>query len=199
MRSREKLNRPSLNISLALSLFTSCYNQLRPWRPQLILIDIPGLVGLETRGTTTRDLELVTEITKYYIKQERTICLAAVSAATDYATQSILRKVRKLDKRGDRTLSVITKSDIPANRSGLQKGYIELTQNQDIFFELGWHIVKNRTWEEKDASLAERKASETSIFRSTNWKCLPSESVGIDALRISLLLFEHVKKELPML
>lgn len=109
--------------------------------------------------------------------------------------------VRDIDPEGERTLGVITKPDIPPAGSGSEETYIELAQNFDIVFKLGWHVVKNRTFKEKNASLAERRILEDTFFRTTNWKCLPKESVGVEALkrRLSVLLFEHVKKELPNL
>ncbi|TVY46721.1 Interferon-induced GTP-binding protein [Lachnellula occidentalis] len=172
-----------------------------PGRPQLTLVDIPGLIGAETKATTKADIALVAGITKHYIEQPRTICLAVVSAATDYANQTILERVREVDPEGERTLGVITKPDIPPAGSGLEKSYIELARNEDIFFKLGWHVVKNRKFDERDASLEERNQFESSFFVTSNWSCLPPESVGIEALRrrLSILLFEHVKKELPKL
>ncbi|KAF4637861.1 hypothetical protein G7Y89_g215 [Cudoniella acicularis] len=170
-------------------------------RPQLTLVDIPGLIGTETKVTTKADIALVAEITQHYISQARTICLAVVSAATDYANQTILEKVREVDPEGDRTLGVITKPDVPPGGSGSEQAYIELAQNEDIFFKLGWHVVKNRHFNERDATLAERNSLEEIFFRTTNWKTLPKESVGVEALRrrLSSLLFDHVKKELPNL
>jgi len=56
-----------------------------PSRPQLTLVDLPGLVQTETRGVTEEDVQLITEITDSYISQHRTICLAVVSATNDYA------------------------------------------------------------------------------------------------------------------
>ncbi|KAK7178351.1 dynamin family protein [Paraphaeosphaeria sporulosa] len=172
-----------------------------PSRPQLTLVDLPGLIQNETKGVTKADVELVQEITDRYISQSRTICLAVVSATNDYANQGILSKVRKVDPDGERTLGVITKPDrLPAG-SGTESAYITLARNEDIFFKLGWHVVKNRSFEEGNNSFLERNASEASYFRASNFKCLPKESVGIDTLRerLSRLLFEHVKQELPKL
>ena len=47
----------------------------------------------------------------------------------------------------------------------------------------------------------ERNAAEERYFRTSNFKCLPADCVGIDALRVRLskLLFEHVRQELPKL
>jgi len=172
-----------------------------PSRPQLTLVDLPGLIQNETKGVTKADVGLVQEITDRYISQSRTICLAVVSATNDYANQGILSKVRKVDPDGERTLGVITKPDrLPAG-SGTESAYITLARNEDIFFKLGWHVVKNRSFEEGNDSFLERNASEASYFRTSNFKRLPKESVGIDALRerLSRLLFEHIKQELPQL
>jgi GTPase SAR1 family protein len=172
-----------------------------PARPQLTLVDIPGLIATSTRGVTKADVDMVAEITDHYIKQHRTICLAVVSATNDYANQKILEKVRDVDPDGDRTLGIITKPDGVAPGSGAEKGYLELARNEDIFFKLGWHVLKNRKFEEREFSLVERNASEATFFRTSNFKTLPPSCVGIDALRsrLSLLLFEHVKRELPKL
>ena len=172
-----------------------------PCRPQLTLVDIPGLIQTETKGVTKADVRIVAEITDQYITQQRTICLAVVSGANDHANQMILTKVREVDPRGDCTLGIITKPDrLPANSASESK-FIELAGNQDIFFKLGWHVLKNRSFEEKDFSLLERNAAEDTYFRISNFKVLPAQTLGIDTLRtrLSQLLFEHVKKELPKL
>ncbi|KAH9882661.1 hypothetical protein J1614_000897 [Plenodomus biglobosus] len=172
-----------------------------PSRPQLTLVDLPGLIQNETKGVTMADVELVREITDRYISQPRTIVLAVVSATNDYANQGILTKARKVDPDGERTLGIITKPDrLPAG-SGSESAYINLARNEDIFFKLGWHVVKNRSFEEGANSFAERNAAEAFYFRHSNFSCLPKGTVGIDSLRerLSKLLFEHVKQELPKL
>ena len=72
-----------------------------PDRPQLTLVDIPGLIQSSTKGVSDADVAMVAEITDHYIKQPRTICLAVVSATNDAANQSILRRVRKFDPQGE--------------------------------------------------------------------------------------------------
>lgn len=172
-----------------------------PSRPQLTLVDIPGLINTNTKGITKADVEVVGEITDQYIKQPRTICLAVVSAASDPANQKILTKVREVDPDGDRTLGIITKPDRLPSGSGSENAYIELAKNHNVFFKLGWHVLKNRTFEERDFDLVERNMSETTYFRTSNFKSLPEHCVGINTLRnrLSVLLFEHVKQELPKL
>ncbi|TAQ90934.1 hypothetical protein B7494_g709 [Chlorociboria aeruginascens] len=172
-----------------------------PNRPQLTLVDIPGLIQTSTKGVSDKDIETIAEITEYYIKQHRTICLAVISAKNDAANQSILRRVRNVDPDGERTLGIITKPDTLSAGSGSESKFLELARNEDVFFKLGWHVLKNRAFEEGNSSLEERNASETIYFRKSNFKTLPKDNVGIDALRIRLshLLFEHIKQELPNL
>lgn len=172
-----------------------------PARPQLTLVDLPGLIQTETKGVTKADVSLVAEITDHYISQPRTICLAVVAATTDYANQGILTKVRKVDPKGERTLGIITKPDRLPSGSGSEKSYIDLAGNKDVFFKLGWHVIKNRAFEETSSTFLERNASEAHYFSTSNFKSLPKDCVGIDSLRkrLSHQLFEHVKQELPRL
>lgn len=172
-----------------------------PNRPQLTLVDLPGIIQAETKDATKADVELVSEITETYIRQPRTICLAVVSATNDYANQPILTKVRNFDPKGDRTLGIITKPDRLPPGSGAELAFLQLAQNEDIFFKLGWHVLKNRSYEEANFSFLERNESEASYFRKSTFNSLPAESMGIYSLvaRLSKLLFTHVQKELPKL
>ena len=109
--------------------------------------------------------------------------------------------MREVDPDGERTLGIITKPDRLPSGSGSETAYIELAKNNDVFFKLGWHVLKNRTFEERDFDLMERNMAEAAYFRTSNFKVLPEHCVGVDPLRsrLSVLLFEHVKQELPKL
>jgi hypothetical protein len=172
-----------------------------PSRPQLTLVDIPGLIQSSTKGVSDADVALVAEITQRYISQPRTICLAVISATNDAANQPILNKVRQFDPEGARTLGIITKPDRLSPGSGSETKFLELARNEDVYFRLGWHVLKNRSYEQRDCSLEDRNFAESAYFSTSNFKTLPANNLGIDALRIRLsqLLFEHVKQELPKL
>lgn len=172
-----------------------------PQRPQLTLVDIPGLIQTSTKGVSDSDVAMVAQITDHYIKQPRTICLAVISATNDAANQPILQRVRSFDPQGDRTLGVITKPDRLSAGSGSETKFLELARNEDVFFKLGWHVIKNRKFEETSCSIEQRNSSERFFFSTSRFSTLPKENVGIDALRVRLsyLLFEHVKNELPRL
>jgi len=172
-----------------------------PLRPQLTLVNIPGLIQTSTKGVSDADVDLVADITDNHIQPSRTICLAVISATNDAANQSILRKVHLVDPKGDRTLGVITKPDrIPA-ASGSESKFLELTCNEDVFFKLGWHVLNNRSFNQANSSFDERNSSKAKYFRTSNFNSLAKENVGINSLRTrrSLLLFEHVKLKLPKL
>ncbi len=172
-----------------------------PSRPQLTLVDLPGLIQNETKGVTGADVDMVKEITDHYISSSRTICLAVIAATNDYANQGILTKVHKVDEKGERTLGIITKPDRLSRGSGSEKAYLALARNEDVFFSLGWHVLKNRAYEEGASSFLERNMSEAAYFRTSNFKTLHRDCVGIDSLRsrLSQLLFNHIKQELPKL
>jgi hypothetical protein len=172
-----------------------------PTRPHLTLVDLPGLISSATNEATEADVETVAQITEHYISQSRTICLAVISAKNDVANQQILKRVRKHDPDGERTLGIITKPDTLDAGSGNEQAFITLAKNENVKFKLGWHVVRNRKFEESNYSLQQRNTKENNWFRTSNFKVLPKDIVGVERLRTRLaaLLFEHVKKELPKL
>ena len=136
-----------------------------------------------------------------YIKEERTIILAVVSAKNDYANQIILKKCRQFDPKGARTLGVITKPDYLRAGSENESNWLGLAQNRDVVFELGWHMLKNRADDQVQWSTAQRNAEERAFFNAGNYRPVPQCAKGIAALRerLSKLLFDHLKRELPAL
>ncbi|KAG8628621.1 hypothetical protein KVT40_002486 [Elsinoe batatas] len=171
-----------------------------PTRPQLTLVDLPGLIHSETKQQTREDVKLITELVEEYIKEKRTIVLAVVSAKNDYANQIVLNKARDLGA-ADRTLGIVTKTDVLEPGTENEKTWIDLAQNKDVLFGLGWHMLRNRTPKEMDKSLDYRDKTETQFFSSGNYRSLERDMLGIEALRTRLsdLLYEHLTKELPEL
>lgn len=172
-----------------------------PTRPQLTVVDLPGLIQANTKGVNTPDRQMVEEITDRYIRQSRTICLAVVAATHDYANQTILTKVREADPEGKRTLGVITKPDRLEPGSGRESAFLSLARNEDIHFAHGWHVMKNRKFEEKDCSIQERNQLEDAWWPTSSLGRLPAETRGVKALRLrlSILLFDAIKEVLPTL
>ncbi len=170
-------------------------------RPQLTLIDLSRLVQTETREVIEENVQLVIEIIDHYISQPRTICLTVISTINDYANQDILKKIRKVDPKEDRTLDIITKLDRLSFGSDSESAFLDLARNDDIFFKLGWHVLKNRSYEESSSSFEQRNISEINYFRRSKFFILSKECVEITSLRnrLSQLLFDHVKQKLSKL
>lgn len=64
-----------------------------PDRRPLTLVDLPGWINTPTMHHTEEDMKLIQELIKDYIKQERTVILAIISAKSDLATQTNLTQV----------------------------------------------------------------------------------------------------------
>ncbi|KAI0449149.1 P-loop containing nucleoside triphosphate hydrolase protein [Xylaria acuta] len=76
----------------------------------------------------------------------------------------ITMKIRKYDPKGERTLGIITKVDDVPVGSGKEAKLLELAKNEVVFFKLGWHVVKNRKFQERCFTIEERNASEAKFF-----------------------------------
>ncbi|KAI7531252.1 hypothetical protein KC331_g14216, partial [Hortaea werneckii] len=153
-----------------------------PGRPHLTLVDLPGLIHSENKMQSKDDVELIRGLVDDYLKEKRTIIMAVVSAKNDYANQIILKKCRD-----------------PGSEN--EASWLELAENKDILFELGWHMLKNRSDKESDKSFEERNAAEKSFFSQGSYRDLSQDILGIDTLRtrLSQLLYKHLKTELPAL
>lgn len=172
-----------------------------PDQPQLTLVDLPGLIHSENKSQTKEDIELITTLVDTYLENKRTIILPIVSARNDPANQVILSRARQFDPEGRRTLGIITKPDELPNGSESEQAFIALAKNENIHFALGWHVLKNRGFADMNHTFDQRNKAEKMFFKASRWMELPPGSLGIEALRVRLsdLLFNHIKEELPSL
>ncbi|KAL1591965.1 hypothetical protein SLS60_011557 [Paraconiothyrium brasiliense] len=188
-----------LGPSKAFSKDVLCIEICGPSRPHLTLIDLPGLIHASNRSQSEADVELIRSLVKDYISKQRTIVLAVVSAKNDYANQIILKMCRESDTKGARTLGIITKPDFLRPGSENEATWLDLAWNKDIFFGLGWHLLKNRADDQHTITFAERNLEEQAFFQDGNYAALSRSMVGVDSLRnrLSHLLFSHLRKALP--
>ena len=70
----------------------------------LTVIDLPGLIHAASQKVTEADSKLSTELARKYLKEERTIVLAVISASNDVVNQAITTMTRQVDKIGARTM-----------------------------------------------------------------------------------------------
>ncbi|KAL9126644.1 MAG: hypothetical protein Q9217_004334 [Psora testacea] len=116
-----------------------------PSRPQLTLVDLPGIIENDTKDATKEDVKLVKAITHHYISQPRTICLAVVAGTSDYANQGILTRPLQLQEpssrnwgidalrtRLSRLLFSHVKSELPKLREDLEKALTESKGQLDV-------------------------------------------------------------------
>ncbi|CAG9983838.1 unnamed protein product [Clonostachys byssicola] len=136
-----------------------------------------------------------------YIKNPRSIILAVVSAKSDFALQEITEIARELDPNGTRTLGLITKPDTLDVRSDSETAYVKLARNEDVEFRLGWHVLKNRDYQMRDASSAERDEAEEAFFQTGVWATTNRAQLGVRALkpRLSDVLKDQIFRQLPAL
>jgi GTP-binding protein EngB required for normal cell division len=172
-----------------------------PDRPHLTIVDLPGLIHSETKHQSASDVELVQDVVQTYMKEPRSIILAVVSAKNDVANQIVLKLARAADKKGARTLGVITKPDVLIAGSKSEAEYVSLARNQDVEFRLGWHVLKNMDSELGHWTLAERDVKEAEFFSQGIWDQMPQSLVGVDKLRnrLSKVLLGQIATELPSL
>jgi hypothetical protein len=170
-----------------------------PDRPHLTVVDLPGLIHTENKAQSSADVKLVSEMVESFMKSPLTIILAVVTAKNDYANQIVLKRAKEADPGGRRTLGIITKPDTLPSGSESERDFAGLAQNEDIVFHLGWHVLRNRNYEERNNSFQERNETEEQFFKKGIWKNFPREHVGVVTLRsrLSSLLYSHIVGELP--
>lgn len=157
------------------------------------IVDLPGLIH---HG---KGMKAVQGMVKRYMKNPRSIILAIISGRNDWVNQVVLRLCEDLDPTGQRTLGVITKPDTIPKRDICN--WIQLAKNEQVGleFERGWHVLRNRGPEEVNFTFAQRNRAEAAFFETEEFKTLPRDRVGIEALkkRLSEVLFQHLVQTLP--
>ena len=110
----------------------------------LTVVDLPGMISVANEEQTDDDVETVQNLVDSYVSNPRTIILAVVQASNDIANQGIIQKSRRFDKKGLRTVGIITKPDLI--NTGTEKRIALLAKNQDTTkLKLGFFLVKNPT------------------------------------------------------
>jgi hypothetical protein len=172
-----------------------------PKQPHLTLVDLPGLFHAGNKAQSEQDAASVKSLVLSYMKKARSIILAVVSAKNDYANQIVTKYARDLDRLGNRTLGIITKPDTLHAGSDSERSFVELAENRDVNFRLGWHVLRNRDYDSRDSSPEERDRAEVEFFSQGIWTSLPPSHMGIGSLkpRLSRVLKDQILSELPNL
>ncbi|KAK6584650.1 hypothetical protein PZA11_002874 [Diplocarpon coronariae] len=170
-----------------------------PSQPHLTMVDLPGLFLAGNRDQSTEDSELVKSLVLGYMKRPRSIILAVVSAKNDFALQQVTQHARAVDPKGIRTLGLITKPDTLDEGSDSERFFVELAQNKDVEFRLGWHVLRNRSYATRDMTALERDKEEADFFSQGVWTNVEASQLGVARLRVRLsnVLRDQILLQLP--
>ncbi|CAJ2503470.1 Uu.00g108640.m01.CDS01 [Anthostomella pinea] len=170
-----------------------------PSQPHLTMVDLPGLFMAGNKDQSEEDAQLVKSLVLSYMEKPRSIILAVVSAKNDFALQQVTQHTRAVDPKGVRTLGLITKPDALDEGSDSEGFFINMAQNKDVKFRLGWHVLRNRSYVERNATSSERDEKESEFFSKGVWTTLESSQLGVSALRMRLskVLRDQIMLQLP--
>ena len=172
-----------------------------PKQPHLTLVDLPGLFYGGHKAQSVEDAAMVKSLVRSYMRKSRSIILAVVSAKNDLALQIVTNYAREMDPHGARTLGILTKPDTLHKGSASESAFVRLAKNENVVFRLGWHVLVNRDFNNRDCLPQERDRAEQEFFSNGIWTSLPPGHVGIGALkpRLSRVLQDQILLELPQL
>ncbi|KAK2628715.1 hypothetical protein QTJ16_001818 [Diplocarpon rosae] len=170
-----------------------------PSQPHLTMVDLPGLFLAGNKDQSAEDSELVKSLVLEYMRKPRSIILAVVSAKSDFALQQVTQHARAVDPKGTRTLGLITKPDTLDEGSDSERFFVELAQNKDVKFRLGWHVLRNRSYASRDTSTSERDREEADFFARGIWTNIETSQLGVARLRLRLsnVLQDQILLQLP--
>ena len=166
--------------------------------PDLTLIDLPGITRVPI-GKQPKNIEEITKnMAKRYCEDPSTIMLCVIAANSDIATSDGLKMAKELDKKGTRTLGVLTKLDIMDKGTDAKKVLL----NQEIPLKLGYIAVKNRSKQDliDKLSMEETLKREHDFFKNHPiYKHLPPSCFGNDVLiqKLTKILFRIIRENLP--
>ena len=170
-----------------------------PTQPHLTMVDLPGLFSAGNKDQSDEDAKMVKKLVRRHMKRPRSIILAVVSAKNDFANQQVTSLTRKIDPQGERTMGLITKPDTLHPGSDSEQFFLNLAQNKDVYFRLGWHALRNRDFPERGCTSAERDEKERDFFARSRWSTLDPTQLGVGELkpRLSNVLRDQIMKQLP--
>lgn len=168
----------------------------------LTVVDLPGLIAVVNEQQTEDDVQAVHSLVDSYVENSRSIILAVVQANNDIANQAIIQKSKRHDRRGERTIGIITKPDLL--NTGTEGRIAALARNRETTrLKLGFFLLKNPSPSELAAgySYRDREKFEKDYFAASPWReqGLDLDRTGVTALRgfLQQLLDQHIERELP--
>ena len=159
--------------------------------PDLTMVDLPGITRVPVHGQPENIYDQIKEIIMEYITPEESIILNVLSATVDFTTCESIRMSQMVDKTGERTLAVVTKSD------KAPEGLVEKVTADDVNIGLGYVCVRNRIGEE---SYVEARVEEARLFEThPQLSKIDNSIVGIPVLAQKLVQIQaaSIARNLP--
>lgn len=166
----------------------------------LTLIDLPGIVRTVGDGEDPLIIPKVKELVARYMKQKHTIILAVLPANVDIHNSEVLQNASEVDPKGERTLGIITKSDLIDQ--GAESSVIDILNNTKKYLHHGYHAVicRGQTDLNKGATIECGLNKEMLYFQNqVAWQKVAKSNLGIQTLGKKLvnLLDEQIEAALP--
>lgn len=159
---------------------------------------MPGIIKNPTDDQPIQIVEEIREMNLKYIREENCLILAVSPANMQMANSVALELAKQVDKKGERTIGVLTKLDI------MDKGTdaLDLLENKAYKLRRGYVGVKNRSQDDidKNIDMAAALKSETEFFKNhTKYKHL-GDRLGTKNLQriLSKELAEHISSQMPL-
>ena len=190
---------PEMNIShqeINLKIYS-------PYVPNLNLVDLPGLtmVACTDKGQP-QDIKLrIRNLITSYIKKENNIILCVMQAREDIEADVALDLCKDFDKKGERTIGVLTKVDL-MNKGNSIINYLNNNISKDLMLKYGYYGVKNRSKDEMlEKDIHAGFQDEINFFNNDpSYKnILNKERLGVVNMskQISSILMESIKSKIP--
>jgi interferon-induced GTP-binding protein Mx1 len=166
----------------------------------LTVVDLPGIARYALKDQPQNIQEQTKNLINKYIRQKGCVILCVFPANLDIAVVESISLARDVDPSGERTIGVITKSDLAVNQNMLVQ---QLLMNRDgvTHLKLGFIAVRNRSTDE-NISLDDAREREKEFFRQHPAAATVDKNcLGVDALinRLATLYSQRVKETFPKL
>nr|PNR51262.1 hypothetical protein PHYPA_010448 [Physcomitrium patens] len=159
----------------------------KPDAPDLPMVDLPGITHVLVHGQLENIYEEVRDMIMRYIKPEESIILNVLPAEVDFSTCESIRLSQTVDKKGVRTLAVVTKVD------KAPEGLFKKVTSDAVGIGLGYVCVRNRT--PADDSIAVARCRELELFNDhPDLRNIDRSMVGIPTLARRLVKIQSDMK-----
>ncbi|CAF2147097.1 unnamed protein product [Rotaria magnacalcarata] len=163
----------------------------------LTVVDLPGIARNPIADQPKDIHKQTTDLIRHFIRQEGSVILCVFPANVDIATVESFTIARECDPTGERTIGVITKSDLAVNHDILIQQLL-MDRPDVLHLKLGFIAVRNRSTEER-ISLKDARKREKEFFSQHPASSIAGHCLGIHSLinRLADLYSDRVKETFP--